>query len=416
MITLYFTSLFISPQLWISPFVGIPTDYIIYPLWLVVVMLQGRLPEFFRFQAIDWLFVLLVVWIVMTSIVNPTNARTVEICINYFKWFFLYRFFVVSLPTMAHVRRALWLILVFVMILAVEGIQHKLSVDGLGWAGQPLGWVDPSVLAAGGTGRTQWINIFDGPGVFCVVYTIGLPIALMYLGRPYGVLVRIFGVLMIGTLLVATYYTGSRGGFLATLGILALFLMFRWKVSMTKVGVVSGLFAVAFMLAPSHLTSVRDQNKSAQHRVEMWVEGVEMIQQNPLFGIGKGNFGAYTSKLIAHNSAIEIMGEMGFPGLFFWMSLLYLALRGVYLYRVGPYEEIDRNCATTLFLIIVGYLLSAMFVTLEYETLYMLLGLCAAVGNRLSEPVRFEKRDFKIMAGVTVSWVLLIKVFVNIYF
>ena len=170
------------------------------------------------------------------------------------------------------------------------------------------------------------------------------------------------------------------------------------------------------MVAPSHLTAVKDESHSAQHRVEMWAEGVEMVQTNPVFGIGKGNYRNYTSMLIAHNSAIEIMGETGIPGLYLWFSLIYLAVKGLFLYRVGPYNEVDKAYATALALIMVGYIVSSMFVTLEYETLYMLLGLCAVVGNTLNEPVRFTRRDFKISSCVTLLWIVLVKAFTMAYF
>ena len=56
MFTLYLTTLIIAPQLWVPPFVGIPVDYFMYPLWFVVASIQGRIVDFFKFRAIDWFF------------------------------------------------------------------------------------------------------------------------------------------------------------------------------------------------------------------------------------------------------------------------------------------------------------------------------------------------------------------------
>src|SRR5947207_230795 len=50
-IPLYLTLLFIAPQLWVEPFVGIRVDYYIYPAWLLWVVATGRGPELFRFRA-----------------------------------------------------------------------------------------------------------------------------------------------------------------------------------------------------------------------------------------------------------------------------------------------------------------------------------------------------------------------------
>lgn len=416
MIPLYLTALFIAPQLWIEPFVGLRTDLIIYPLWFATLIARGRFAELFRFHAADWLFLLMVCWIVVTAIVNNQNPRSEEIIFNYVKWFVLYRFLIVSLPSLSSIRVALWWILFFVMILVIEGLDHKFSPDGIGWAGQSLGWVDPSVLADGGTGRTRWINIFDGPGVFCVAYTIGLPVILMLLGRPYGFAMRLLALSMLGPLLLAIYFTGSRGGLLATLGVIGLYLLVRFRVSASNIMLACAVVVTAYTLAPAHLTSVRDENKSAQNRVSMWAEGVEMVQQNPVFGIGKGNYVSYTGKLVAHNSVVEIMGETGAIGLFLWLGLIYTSIKSVQQLRTEHFGEVDQSTATTLLLVLVGYLISAMFVTLEYETLYLILALCAAARTTAAVPMAFGANDIKIVAGLTLAIIFLIKLFVMLYF
>ena len=47
-----------------------------------------------------------------------------------------------------------------------------------------------------------------------MIFTMGLPIVLVMLGPPFGWATRLFGLLLLGPLLLATYYTGSRGGLL----------------------------------------------------------------------------------------------------------------------------------------------------------------------------------------------------------
>ncbi len=415
-ITLYFVTLIIAPQLWIKPFVGLPTDYIMLPAWMLAVALRGRLVEFFKFRPMDWVFLAMIFWMTVSAILNPTNKATFIILADYGKFFVIYRLFVVSIPTMPHLRRVCWILLFFVMLLVLEGIQQKLHPEGIGWAGQTLGWVDPSVIAAGGTGRTRWINIFDGPGVFCVIYTIGLPIVMILMGPPFRTPMRIFGLMMFGPLMLATYYSGSRGGFLAVIAIFGFYFLMRFKVSLVKMAILAGLVTGLYVAAPSHLTAVKDENRSAQHRVEMWAQGVAMVESNPLLGIGKGNFRAWTSRLIAHNSAIEIMGETGLPGLFLWIALSYLAFKGLYLYKAGPYEPLNKAYATALQLILIGYLVSAMFVTLEYETLYFILAMCMVVAKNMTEPVLLTRQDVGIIGGITVAWVVAVKGFAMSYF
>src|SRR6266850_121244 len=168
-IFVYLVLLFIAPQLWIEPFVGVRVDYYLYPAWLGWVAMTGRAGELFRLGPQDKFFVVWLAWIVVSLAVNGFHDHSADIIQDYVKWFVLYRLTVVSLPTLTHVRRALLLLLFFGLILAVEGIQQMHNPSGIGWAGQDFAWIDIEASRAGVVGRTRWINIFDGPGVFCVV-------------------------------------------------------------------------------------------------------------------------------------------------------------------------------------------------------------------------------------------------------
>ncbi len=414
-IVIYLVLLFIAPQLWIEPFVGLRVDLFLYPAWLAWVLLAGRGPQLVRLGPQDLFFIGLLAWILVTSVVNPGNSRTWVILIDYAKWLLLYRLVIVSLPTHGHLRAALMLLLVFGLILAFQGIHQMRDPLGAGWAGQGFAWMDELTQRAGIAGRTRWINIFDGPGVYCVVFTMTLPLALHYVWRPFGLMTMAWGALMVGVLLLATWYTGSRGGFIATLGVFGLFALSKLRISVPRMALVAVAIVVALMLAPERLTSTRDSHRSAQHRVDMWAEGVEMIEQNPAFGIGRGNFARYTGKLIAHNSAIEIMGETGFPGLFFWLGFIYMGYKNIICaFRDTPDSKM-RSYLTALGLSIAGYLLSSLFVTLEYETLYFLLALAAASSAPLALRPAFNRRDLAILAGMIVTMILSVKTLVFVY-
>lgn len=414
-IFIYLTALFIAPQLWVEPFVGLRVDLFIYPLWLLALFFtRDRNPPTLTAQ--DRFFLLMLLWIFLSTVVNGFHERSTDILVNYAKWFVLYKLVSMTVSSAGRLRAVALMLVFFAAVLAVEGIEHKISEDGIGWAGQTLGWIDPEAAAAGEPGRTRWINIFDGPGVFCVIYTIALPFVMQYLVAPFGFGARLAGLGLLGLLLVAIYFTGSRGGFLTTLALFALFVAVRYRVSLMKIALVGTVISLAFMLAPSYITTLDDPSKSSKRRVEMWVEGVEMVQQNPLLGIGKGNFINYTGKLVAHNSSIEIMGETGLPGLFFWVGLIYMGLKNLLLYIRETEDERDKAYVVALGLSVLGYIASSMFVTLEYETLYFLLGLCASVGLRLKQPNLFTERDFWAISLITVGWAMFIKIFVMLYF
>lgn len=416
MILIYLILLIIAPQLWIEPFVGIPVDMFLYPIWFLVITVKGRLNEFFNFNRQDTFFFMFIIWLILSAFANPRHGLTNHFIIEYIKMFLLYRLIVVTIDSDEDFIRVVKALLVLVLVIAVEAIQHKYDPAGLGWAGQKLGWVDKSVIEAGGTGRTQWINIFDGPGVFCVLFTTALPFALRYLDKHNSKMVKFFGLLIVSLLIFAIWTTGSRGGFLATMAILGVYGMVRMKVTFMTMVKVGSLLIFAYMAAPSHLTSVKDSNKSAQHRVDMWVQGIEMVQQNPVFGIGKGNFASYTGTLIAHNSAIEIMGELGIPGLFFWIGITYMAFKSLSVIIKTGKDPGFNSLMTAVAITLIGYIVSSMFVTLEYETLYFILALPRSVIRYKKINLEFTTKDLQFIMAIMLGFYLALKVFVILYY
>ena len=420
MIFLYLITLVIAPQLWLEPFVGLRTDLIIYPIWLITIVATGKMDRFLKFETLDYLLLAYILWVIVSSFVNPGNALTSEKTTSYIKWFILFKLVVATIDDFDGLRSAAFRLVILVYVIVIEGIQHKLSPNGIGWAGQGLGWVDQSVLDAGGSGRTQWINIFDGPGVFCVLYTLGLPFVLQYFDKHHSFAKKLLALLAVVPWVIAIWYTGSRGGLLATLGIFGFYLLMRSidriNISLPKLFAVGGLCFSVLLLAPSHLTEVKDDNNSAQHRVDMWMQGLEMVKQNPLFGIGRGNYANYTGSLIAHNSAIENMGELGFPGLFFWVAAYYWAFMNIYCFVVNSDVKRDISMARAISLALIGYLISSMFVTLEYETQFFLFGMAAVIERINNKKIIFAKKDFWRVMMISLGWVVLVRVFVGLYY
>jgi len=410
----YLVSLFIAPQLWVEPLLGLRIDLLVYPLWVLALTLRGRLGLVFRFGTQDWFLAGFVGWAILTMVVNPQPPRFDELAQNYLKWLLMYRLTAASIDSPATLRKASWAILVTVGVIAIEAIQHLLG--GEGWARQGFAWVDASAASVGVEHRTRWVGIFDGPGVFCVMFTIALPFALQYAARAYGKAARVMAV-VVGLPLYgyAIFSTGSRGGMLTALAILGFWVLSRYEITVKRI-VLSAVIAVAaMMVGPSYLTSTTDAEHSAQHRVDMWVEGLEMAQSHPIVGIGRGNFAGYTGMLIAHNSGIELMGETGFVGLFLWFGVIYCGFRALAARSRESPDPKERELLNALGLSLVGYLVSSLFVTLEYETLYFVLGLTAGVRNFTQGEAPYAKRDAKIMGAIVVSYFVLIKLFAMTY-
>ncbi|HET9865322.1 MAG TPA: O-antigen ligase family protein [Steroidobacteraceae bacterium] len=415
-IAFFLVCLIIAPQLWIPPFVGLPTDFIAYPLLMLAVALGGRITQALKFGTIEWLMFAFVAWTIISSVFNGFSGSSVLFAVFYFKAFLLFKLTLAIMEgDLARVRSFVRIFSALTLILAVEVLFHRFSADGRGWAGQSFSWIDPSVLEAGGKGRARWIGIFDGPGVFCVLFTFVVPFVLVRTAKGYAFTTRLVAASILGLMLVVTFFIGSRGGMVATLAIFGLYFLVKSKLSLRAMIGCGALGMGVLMFAPSYLTTVRDSQNSTQYRVEMWAEGLEMMKQNPVFGIGRGNFKAYTSKLIAHNSFIEIGGETGLVGLFIYMALVYLCLKSCLHARDQLPDQHNKDFALAATLALVGYLISSMFVTLEYETFYLLLAMSAALGRCVPEPLPITQRDFKIVGISVFAFLLGMQIFVIFY-
>ena len=408
---LFVIILFLSPQLWVKPILGLPVDYILYPIWFAALFITGGFSNYKN--STTKYFIFFIIWMVLSSIANGSIFVEVKdignILFYYFKLFLLYILVANSLKDIKGLKYYMAFIVLGALILSIEGIQHKLT--GIGWAGQRLGWVAPEALAAGETGRTRWVGIFDGPGVFCVIYILAFPFALFGIKQAKYAALKISSFIILILLSIAIYFNGSRGGMIGALAIIVLH--YGQNIKLSKLKALAGiLIALAIYLSlPSYYTEINDSSKSTYHRIEMWRESTEMVIYNPVFGIGRGNFRPYTNKLDPHNSTLLILGETGFVGVFLWLTFIYMSLKNLYFYIRSSDDIFNVDFIKALALSVIGYYVCSLFVVLEYETFYLLLGACSAVGRLVDEEVTISKKELLLIASGLSAFI----VFVYIY-
>jgi len=57
-----------------------------------------------------------------------------------------------------------------------------------------------------------------------------------------------------------------------------------------------------------------------------------------------------------------------------------------------------------------------MFVTLEYATFYLLLGLCAAAAMAAGQRLMLNRKDLRNILGLMAVWLVVLKGFVMSYY
>jgi putative inorganic carbon (hco3(-)) transporter len=277
-------------------------------------------------------------------------------------------------------------------VLAVHGIEQKQT--GLGWTGIEL---------SQGT-RIQYVGIFNDPNDLGMLFVACIPMAAYLSGRGGLMgLRRLFWLTITGVLVYGVYLTDSRGALLALLAVMGVYV---WQRRGVFVAGVLGAMAVAVLLAlPSRFSEIDAEEASAQGRVESWYEGLQMFQGHPVFGVGPDMYTDY-NPLTAHNSFVLILAETGIIGYTLWLAFVVYCFRMMWIgsrpAEAPPYDgendpdvDVDadaldfealdarvdegRAIAMTLLLSLVGFFVSAFFLSRSYVIiLYLLAALVVA--------------------------------------
>jgi putative inorganic carbon (hco3(-)) transporter len=260
---------------------------------------------------------------------------------------------------------------------------------------------------------------FQNPNDLAQMLLMGLPfIWLIVKDSSQNLLFKIPPFLLSGVIFYVMLKTGSRG---AIFGFLALLVYVFFRASMTdRIGLVLlTLFLAVFTLvaipaslrnryttlfssdADDRLTPGADLSEiavaSSEARSRVLKLSLMMTLQHPIFGVGPGMFadaveddfkqqGKHTTFLLTHNSYTQVSSEMGFPGLFLYLAVLFScfgatgsvikASRG----RHGHRWQNINNTAACLRMLLVAYSVTALFSSVAYQTLFpVVAALCTTL-------------------------------------
>ena len=149
---------------------------------------------------------------------------------------------------------------------------------------------------------------------------------------------RIFASLLAVLMLAATVATKSRSGFL---GLIAMAFVVIYYTARMKPGVVFGVLVAGLLALPvmpssfwnrmdSIMNAEEDPTGSRAARVRLLNQGVEVFADNPVTGIGAGQFQNYNAPgviekwRVTHNVWLQVASELGIFGL---MVFFFLVVR-----------------------------------------------------------------------------------------
>jgi probable O-glycosylation ligase (exosortase A-associated) len=208
-------------------------------------------------------------------------------------------------------QRLRWLLWTIALCLAFFGIKGGLF--GVLSGGRPI------LRGPGG--------MLEDNNDFALALTMGIPM-LFYLGASErNRLVRRLALGGVALTIVTIVLTHSRGGFLALTGTV-LWMAWRSGRLLRATGTLALAAALFWVLAPAsvkeRLATIKQggEESSARARIESWTVALNMIEANPVIGVGIRNFQTHYHEFderkheegfayVAHNSYLQIWAEGG---------------------------------------------------------------------------------------------------------
>jgi hypothetical protein len=173
--------------------------------------------------------------------------------------------------------------------------------------------------------------------------------------------------------------TRSRGGQVVVLTVLGAYFVRRygWK----------GLVASAVFALPVILLGGRggeEAESSSLERIDLLYEGMDLIRNYPVLGVGAGQFIDHTfNGLTAHNSYVLAAAELGLPGSLLWTMLVYTSIKIPWVVASRPPPGIDPDLvpfARALVVSFAGILAGIFFLSFCYKAvLFVFFGLAGAM-------------------------------------
>ena len=280
------------------------------------------------------------------------NTRSKQIKILGFLIFWM----IASIPTSVHIGNSiafltnnLWKVMAtFFLIIAychsLQAIGQAMWLCAMG-----VGVMSFFGIIRASSMRLQITESYDSNELALIIVTV-FPYALWKIFGSRG-LTKVIAICACGAMIISLMKTGSRGAFLGMLGIsmITLFSLHaldrRVFLKLMLFYLLGGVFV--FLVGTSQyweriLTIINPEQDynltSPGGRMAVWMTGLELFMENPILGIGIDGFiraeglthlargGKWSA---AHNSFLQVLAELGLPGLVAYCSIIWITVKGI---------------------------------------------------------------------------------------
>ena len=238
---------------------------------------------------------------------------------------------------------------------------------------------------------------------FATLVVTAMPLGLYAVLSRRRLALRLLALVGLGILAVGLIKSGSRGGFLAFLAVVAFVLLRLTTIpARTRMAGLLLIIAVTFGTASDQywaqmqtiISPKHDYNLTSEEgRIQIWERGMGYMASNPMFGVGLRNFQVAEGTLsaqarraerglgvrwgAAHNTFVQMGAELGVPGLLLLLTLLGSAFAALAraARRFRDFGDLAASrLAQTLMAALVGFVVGGFFLSLAYaDLLYTLI-------------------------------------------
>ncbi|HAT73745.1 MAG: hypothetical protein US30_C0005G0040 [Candidatus Moranbacteria bacterium GW2011_GWF2_36_839] len=200
------------------------------------------------------------------------------------------------------------------------------------------------LVGVSGQNYFRAIATFPDPHSFSLFLGMMLPLSVILFFVSEKKVLWIFSFVVI---FLANILTFSRGGYVAIIVGITIFVGVFWNKIQIKQKLMAGLAVIILVLmltVPGPVSQRFDSSFDLQEgsnagRIGMWQKSLGIILEKPFFGTGIGNFSlevdnnaGYRNPIYAHNTYLDIAVEEGILASLIWILILFITLLNFWIF------------------------------------------------------------------------------------
>jgi hypothetical protein len=256
--------------------------------------------------------------------------------------------------------------------------------------------------------RVRYRGELQDPNEVSLVITAGaLSLLVAFMRRKEGTFTRLACAVGIAIVLFVVYQSQSRGGQVAALLVFFIYLVRRYGLMAL---IPAGLLALPVLLLGGRSGEAADA--STQLRYEAWATGLNLFRRSPVFGVGHGQFTQHHF-LTAHNSFVLTATELGFPGMFLFVCIIYLSFKslivGLVQLRRIPGSDVAQVWGIALLASLAGVVFQINTLSFAYHSaLWIFFGMIGAWSGAIRHhwPEFQVKLTWRDLSAIVVACIL----------